>query len=154
VPVDKVRVMLDSNAFDALALDDAVRSKVERATIEGRLELIRTHIQDDEIEAIKNDDRRQALLSLTTRIEPTAVFVLDHSRLGLARLGSDEANAIYNEIAGPSLRHVPDAIIAVTAHDEGIPLVTNETGRLPAQCSRHGIETMSTDELLARLEPT
>jgi hypothetical protein len=59
-----LRVMLDSNAFDALALDDHVRAVVDSAVEAGTLDLVVTHVQMDELDATP-DPKRAALRRLT-----------------------------------------------------------------------------------------
>jgi predicted nucleic acid-binding protein len=145
-----LRVMLDSNAFNALALDDRVRAMVERAVDGGLLELVVTHVQADELSRTPDADLRRRLLRLTVVATMTAAFVIGVSRVGMAAIGTDEENAIYEAVTNGNVRHAEDALILITARREGIPVVTDEK-RLPKQCRQHNVQTMTTHELLLRI---
>jgi hypothetical protein len=142
--------MLDSNAFDALALDDAARVRVETAVKNGTLVLVVTHIQIDELNRTPDNERRLALQRLTVQGTYTAGFVVGVSRLDMGTIPSDDEVAIYNAVTGGNAAHAEDALILLTARRDGIPVVTDER-RLPKQCAKYGVEAMKTEALLDRL---
>lgn len=145
------RVMLDSNAFDVLALDDVVRANIERHVSDGIVELVITHIQADELNKTPDDDLRRRLLRLTVVATYTAGFVIGLSRLDMAALMTEEEVGIYNAVvAGNPTKNAEDAVILLTARHDGLPVVTNER-RLPNQCRLHGVRAWNTDEFLAQL---
>lgn len=90
-----LRVMLDSNAFNALALDDDAREIVECAVAAGRLELVVTHVQIDEIDRTPDEERRRALRTLTVGPQTnTAGIVWDVSRFDMANFATDDELAV------------------------------------------------------------
>ena len=141
--------MLDSNAFDALALDDGVRCAIESVVHARTLDLVITHVQMDELDATP-DPRRAALRRLTVSATHTSGFVLDVSRLDMAALSTTEEAAIFDAVTGGNPRHHQDALIVLTARRERIPVVTNDK-RLTKQCDAHGVETMTVAGLLVRV---
>lgn len=147
-----LRVMLDSNAFDALALDDQMRSDVGAAVATGALDLVVTHVQMDELDAT-SDPRRAALRRLTVSATYTSGFVPGVSRLGMAALSTDAEAAIFHAVTGGNPRHNEDALILLTARRERIPVVTIDE-RLLKHCATQGVETMSPADLLLRLGST
>lgn len=50
--------MLDSNVFDHIVANDAVKAKVQTAVREGKIRIITTHIQEDELAEIPNKKRK------------------------------------------------------------------------------------------------
>ena len=143
--------MLDSNAFDGLALDDVVRANIESLITVGVVELVITHVQADELNKTPDDDLRRRLLRLTVTATYTAGFVIGLSRVDMAAIGRDVENAIFEAVvAGNPAKHAEDALILLTARREGIPVVTNEK-RLPKQCRLHGVSAWTTTEFLSRL---
>jgi predicted nucleic acid-binding protein len=145
-------VVLDTNSFDAIALHDDRLRCVQRAVTEGRIHLIVTHIQIDEVRATPDDAKRKQLLVLASESNtPTSVFIVGVSKLGFAAVSSDEDAAIYDEVAGPRRKHVNDAILLTTALRRGATLVTDERRRLPNRCRKHGVPVLSTAELIAAI---
>ncbi len=141
--------MLDSNAFDALALDDHVRVLVGSAVEAGALDLVVTHVQMDEVGKTP-DPKRTALLRLTVSMTYTSGIVLDVSRLDMAAFSTPEEDVIFDAVTVGNPRHNEDALILLTARRERIPVVTND-GSLTNRCARHGVEVMTPAGLLARL---
>lgn len=126
-----------------------MRSDVGTAVEEGRLDLVVTHVQMEELEAAP-DPRRAALRRLTVSATYTSGFVLDVSRLGMAALSTTEEAAIFDAVTGENPRHNEDALILLTARREQMPVVTNDE-RLLKHCAMQGVETVTPAELLARL---
>jgi hypothetical protein len=144
------RVVLDSNAVDPL-IDLPGAYEAVRAAIDcGRLDVLYTHVTIDELAATRDPDRRSRLLATVRslgRLVPTGAFILDVSRLGLARL-SDDVEAVET-LRSNNAAHSQDALIAITAAYENCALVTNEARRLPARARERGIEVMTSADLLA-----
>lgn len=105
-----LRVMLDSNAFDALALDDHVRVLVGSAVEAGALDLVVTHVQMDEVGKTP-DPKRTALLRLTVSMTYTSGIVLDVSRLDMAVFSTPEEDVIFDAVTVGNPRHNEDALI-------------------------------------------
>ena len=82
-----LRVMLDSNIFDEIIKTPGLAGQLRSLTASGRLDIVVTHVQEDELAGIQAAEKRRAIQQVPRRSIPTAVFVLDVSRLGQARLG-------------------------------------------------------------------
>ena len=139
--------MLDSNAYDPI-IDDL---DLWRLTIEtcqsGRIELLLTHVQYDELCDIPQEERRNRAASIPFVVTPTYGLLLGTSKVGLARFGEpDKVEAIRNQ----SDRHSRDALIAATAQHEGATLVTNDD-RLTRRARQVGVEVWSSAEFAAFL---
>jgi hypothetical protein len=119
--------MLDTNVFDRVEAEPGLEPLLHRLIGEGALDVVVCHVQNDEIAAIPDPDRRRALERTPRRTVPSSVFVFDVSRFGMARLGEPEFRGVdYDAIAGPGRRHARDAVIARTAAEEADVLVTEE----------------------------
>ena len=139
--------MLDSNGFDALALDDDVLSKVEAAVQRDALALVVTHAEYDEV-LNAPAAKRERFLRLALRWTTTAGFVIGVSRLGMANFATNEEVTIYDALAptiGPR-----DALVLLTARREGIPVVTGDKG-LTKACGRFSVAVLDPEELLRRV---
>lgn len=95
-----LRALLDNNAVDPIIMlpgaFDAVRAKVEA----GEVELIGTHILEEELSATPDAERRaklEKILTLTTK-RATSVFVFGVSRLGQAALSGDETAEQFKQL--------------------------------------------------------
>jgi hypothetical protein len=146
------RVVLDSDAVNPLALDPAAVEVVRRAVVEGRLQILATHILREEVSATPDDEKRaklQALLDLAVDV-PTGGFVFDRSRFDQASFTRDDGTfeTLRNNNAGP--RHVNDALTASAAQAQGCPLVVID-GRLTKRAREIGIEVLHPRDLLAEL---
>jgi predicted nucleic acid-binding protein len=122
-------IMFDTNEFDKLA---AARDAYERLLAllsEGKIELLTTHIQRDEILAIENTTKKARLLALLSRARmiPTRGIVVGVSRYGQSRYGSDEDHKLIEHIRGERWdRDTNDALIAATAARDAEVFVTDD----------------------------
>jgi predicted nucleic acid-binding protein len=107
-----------------------------------------THIQYDELRRIPDVERRNAIFALPGVITPTFGFVLNTSRLGMARLGEPGR---VDAIRSPAGKHTNDALIATTAAHEGAVLVTEEK-RLTNQAKAQGTEVWKARQLFEFVE--
>lgn len=149
------RVVLDCNAVDPLVDLPGAFDVVKRAVESGELELLGTHILEEELAAIPNVERRaklQKVLDLT-RDTRTGGFLLGASALDRARLSNDFASIDALRAGRTDLTHTNDALLAHTCTVEGCALVTNEEkgGSLRSRALRQGIEVLRSRELLAEL---
>lgn len=122
--------MADSMLFDALAEDETVRRSAVTLSRAGRLRIVTTHIQEDELAAVRDLSKYWRIKSIPRSIILTSDFVADVSRLDMARLGDGRAY----ELIRVGHHHIGDALIAATAEHEGLTLVTNDR-RLTNQTS-------------------
>lgn len=144
------RVVLDSNALDPV-IDRPDAYEVLREAVEtGKLVMLRTHVNIDEVLDTRDADRRERLHRAWTELTqpvPTGAFVIDTSQIDEAGLSDDPATV--EALRSGNLKHTQDALIAVTALYEECALVTNEVRRLRNRAREQGIEVLTTAELLA-----
>jgi hypothetical protein len=131
------RFMLDTNIADQLAEDDGLREALRQAVGGGRLQLLVTHVQVDEL--LNTPDvpdldlpageraRRllHALLGAGVRAVPSAA-VLNVSRIGSTWLVTDEGAARIAAFMQENPKQGEDAAIAEAAGREGATFVTEE----------------------------
>ena len=150
---------IDSNVADELLPDPATLARLRLLSATGRITVSHTHVQVDELAAMPSDraDRRAKLLETLAASgsaqQATAVFVFGVSRLDLALLASDEAAAVYGELAEGGASHVNDAIIATTAAARSEILVTGDR-QLRGRAERAGVECWTFDEFRRFLSAT
>lgn len=118
-----MKFMMDTNIFDLLVASDEVAANVRRLAENGQVEIITTHIQEDELNNIPAVEKRNKIAAIPRRVIPTTGFVLNYSRLGMARLGG---GTIIDDFRQGNLRHTPDALIAATADGYADILVTQD----------------------------
>jgi hypothetical protein len=127
-----LRVMLDTNIFDHIIETPGLAGHLRSLTASGRLDIVVTHVQEDELAGIHDTERRRAVQQVPRRLVPTAVFVLDVSRLGQARLGGGHEGGLeYDTLHGENPKRVRDAVIALTsaaAAEEVEAFVTEDGG--------------------------
>ncbi len=83
------RYLLDSMIFDKIVDTSSALQLAARLTQEGKIDLVATHVQEDE--HAEADAQRTAQLAVVPRsVVPTSVFVVGVSRLDGGRLGSEE----------------------------------------------------------------
>jgi predicted nucleic acid-binding protein len=131
--------MLDTMIFDRIVADPAFTDEVREAAGSGSITIVTTHIQEDQITAIRDDEKREAILRIPRSVVPTTGFAWDVSRLGMARLADDETNATLERIGQRHLPTVKDALIAASARDEADALVTEDKD-LRKRVQREGLE--------------
>jgi predicted nucleic acid-binding protein len=119
------RYLLDSNIFDKLADDSHALELTKRLVTAGRIALLTTHVQLDELIKVKDDTRLAELLSVPAARVPTFGFVLDTSRLDMARVSGEQP---LEKLRGENReKYTNDALIAATAQYEGATLVTEDS---------------------------
>ena len=75
-----LRVMLDTNIFDHIIETPGLASHLRSLTASGRLDIVVTHVQEDELAGIQDTEKRRAIHQVPRRLVPTADLVLDVSR--------------------------------------------------------------------------
>ena len=150
-----VRVIFDTNVYDALVDDPTLRAAVTTAITAGQLQLLTTHIQRDEIAAIADESRRAGLSTLLLVAESVATggFVLGTSRLGEARLMSDEDAAEFDTTmrnGAADARGTNDALIISTARFEDAVLISQDR-RCRNRAKRAGVTAKSKEWLAEAL---
>jgi predicted nucleic acid-binding protein len=125
----EMRVMFDTMGYDRLSQDEATRRKLMEMIEEGKVVLLTTHIQRDEIMAMNDEAKKSKLLQLLKHAQfiATRGAVYGLSRYGQSRYGSDEDHTIIERIRGKRRdRDTEDSLIAATASGEADTLVTDD----------------------------
>lgn len=124
-----MKIMLDTMEYDHLAADTVAYQRIIQLMQEGKVELLSTHIQRDEILAMPNESKRsalEALLNHTTMIG-TRGIILGTSRFGQARFGSDEEHKLIEHVRRDRWdRDTEDGLIAATASSDVNVFVTDD----------------------------
>ncbi|MBE2317240.1 hypothetical protein DVA67_014760 [Solirubrobacter sp. CPCC 204708] len=136
------RVMIDTMVFDALHDDPDGRDAVLTAIREGALELLTTHVQEDQVAAIRDAVRRKALQRLPRTVVPSSVVVEGVTRTGRARVKPDSQYARMRDV-----RHFQDSLIADATAARADLLVTDDR-RLAREAYEAGNDVWSSAELL------
>jgi predicted nucleic acid-binding protein len=114
----------DTNIFDEIVGDATILRLVKQLSDRGVIELVVTHIQEDELARIPDSEKRRLMDEVPRTVAPTSDFVVGVSRIGMARLGRGH---ILEQIRRPNLsKYTNDGLIASTAQFEGAILVTKE----------------------------
>lgn len=147
------RIMLDSNVHDLIVADQATKDAILKRIAEGRLKLISTHVQRDEL-SLAPSTKRDALLAIyqLNDVVQTTGAVWDVSRWDQSTYGSDDVNASIDAMMAGNPKHAEDALIAATAAGEADVLVTNES-RLASKIRRSGfaVDVWSWDQFVTWL---
>ncbi|MCW2997596.1 MAG: hypothetical protein JWN65_1145 [Solirubrobacterales bacterium] len=136
--------MVDTMVFDALDADPSGWQAVLDAVRDGELLLCTTHIQEDQLAAIRDPVRRKALQRLPRQVVPAAGGVAGVFRTGRVRY-TDDADGDALRFGS---RHAQDDIIADAAIVQADVLVT-EDRRLIAATRERGLAVWQTAELIA-----
>lgn len=148
-----IRAVIDTNAVDAFAAPPARYEAMVAAVAGGRLDLLWTHINIDELAATPDEDRRAKLLCIAAslcRFVLTGTMVWDYSRWDFARWAGDAPTALEAVSPSGNLTHTRDGIIAATAEFEQADIVTNDA-RLTARATAYGIQVWTPDALCAAI---
>ena len=139
-------ILFDCNIYDRLASDQTTRIRLASLVSRGQVRVIATPKVIDEL----NKSPFGGVPNwFPVDAELEAVFVLDHGRLSMARLGPGD---VYESHRGTSNK-VADAIIADSA-DDLADIAMSEDGRFVRRLNRTsvGCRAMDYDEFLAWLK--
>lgn len=135
-------MMIDTMVFDALHDDPAGREAVLAAIRHGELDLLTTHVQEDQIAAIRDPARRKALQQLPRTVVPSSVIVEGVTRTGRARVSPRNPYSRMREV-----RHFQDSLIADATAARADLLVTDDR-RLAREAYELGNDVWSSADLL------
>jgi hypothetical protein len=142
------KIMFDSDVHDAIAADAELKQLIVDCQRDGRIELMSTHVQADQLAQIPLDrDIGQATAVQAEQI-PTSAGVWDVSRWGSAHWGTEAANIAVAKLSKNKSAHVEDGLIGATALSEADVLVTNDKRfRRRAKAAFGSFKVLSSDEL-------
>lgn len=133
-----MRLMLDTMIFTYIVDDAPLAEVVLDAARSGSITIVTTHVQEDQIAANPDREKREAISRIPRTVVPSTGFALDVSRLGMARLADEETSATIERIGQRHLKTVKDALIAASARDEADVLVTDDE-KLRRRVVREGL---------------
>ncbi len=82
------RIAFDSNVVDAIEAAPGLLQAIQQAAASGQLILVSSHVQEDELAATRNPERRAKLLALYRALPVTRV--LTHGGVyGISRYGGE-----------------------------------------------------------------
>ena len=122
---DIIRVMIDTNIFDRI-LDSGEVAKVNELSERGHLEILTTHIQEDEIDSIPDERRKTQLKRIHRNLAPTDGGVYGISRIGMATVGNGTAGVKLDDIDTKERKHVRDSLRATSGARFADVLVTDD----------------------------
>ena len=152
--------MLDTNVIDALMADLDLVSLLRDAVAEGKVELLITHVQIDEVlnmgpsKRAKREALIQMLAALPAKRVPTYGFVLDLSRWDSAMFASEAHAATLLDLTGGNTRHNEDALIVLTAAWFYADVVSENVKDVPKMAARVGLTSYRTANLRQALTST
>ncbi len=122
-----MRLMLDTMIYDKVVDTPGMLELLQRLVDEGEVEILATHIQEDELAKIP-DERKRAEVSKIPRQEvPTSGAVWNTSKWDRATWGDgSESGVSIDEIRSEKRGHTHDALIATSASANVDALVTND----------------------------
>jgi hypothetical protein len=145
--------MLDTNVIDALLGEHDLVPLLQREVQSGRVELLVTHLQIDEVLAMgqekraKRDSLMQFLALLPARRVLTYGFVTDLSRVDNAMLASEEHGKLFDELTRGNPRHNEDALIVLTAAWFYAGVVSEDVHDVVKMATRVGVPSYRTSDL-------
>jgi hypothetical protein len=131
-----MRFVLDAMIYDKLASHRDCLKLLVRACRAGAVEVLRTHIQEEQLkatpDATKRDRLRATMEAIPATRVPTDGAVWDLSRWDECRWGDGSSDIKLDDIKGNSKpKHYADALLVTTAAVIADVFVTEEKGRLP-----------------------
>ncbi len=121
-----LRIMLDTNIYDQICARRDLPRKVNDAHHAGKVLILCTHIQQDEIAQIPDEDKRAIMSSVVGTRIATSGAAWGVSRWGLSTWGDGSGDVRIGDIATSSGNHVRDGLIASTDAAAADVLVTED----------------------------
>ena len=140
--------MLDTQIYDLIVSNSLIKP-INKIITEKKIEVLCTHIQNDELQDIPNEKKRALVSQIIRKQVPTSGGVYGVSKYGCATYGDGSGSGIsIDQIRSSAKKHTKDALIATTAAKYADVLVTEDnrfTNRFRKTCS--SCEVWSFDQL-------
>jgi predicted nucleic acid-binding protein len=117
--------VLDTNIYDQVVIRPGLSERLARLQEASSLVILQPHIVRDELEAIRDEQKRAAVLALPVVAIPTSGAVWDVSKWGQATLDDGVGDVKIDDVRRDA-NHVRDALIATTAAASADVLVTDD----------------------------
>jgi len=138
--------MLDTNIFDKLLVDSLTVERLKRLVMCGKIQLLITSVQVNQIEKIADEAKRSALLTLLSELSLNKLFVeyAPYSyAYGECYGGLSPYAILDHERFVTSQGHIEDAMIAATASSTKYELdyVVTDDDRFRRKLNAQGLST-------------
>ena len=123
-----MKLMLDTQIYDLIVDTPGMTERLNELSREGKVVVLSTHIQEDELAEIPDKRKRAAVARIVKEKVPTSGAIWDISRWDEGTWGDGSSGGMsIDEVRSPSAGHGKDALIATTAARDADILVTNDT---------------------------
>ena len=141
------KIMLDTNIYDKIIATSGMSEHLNPLSKDGKITILCTHIQEDELANIPNEQKRKLIEEIVKIKVPTNGMVWDVSRWDEATFGNGSSIGFgIDDIRSPSKNHTGDSLIATTAARDADIFVTDDirlTNRMQAvqaSCEIYGFD--------------
>lgn len=122
-----MKVMLDTNVYDRIVETPGMTERLNELSAEGKLAILCTHVQEDELSRIRDPERRQQVFRIRTARVVTSGAVVGVSKVGLSSFGDCSSSGVsIGAVRRRFGRHAKDALIGATAAQHADVLVTED----------------------------
>ena len=122
-----LRIMLDTQIYDFIVDTEGMTDRLNKFSVENRILILATHIQEDELVKIPDDRKRRAINEIVREKVVTSGAVWGVSKWGEATWGDGGSGGIsIDEVRSPSKKHTKDALIATSAAKDADVIVTED----------------------------
>ncbi len=119
--------MLDTMIYDKVVDTPGMLELLLRLVEEGEVEILATHIQEDELASIPDERKRAEVAKVPRQVIPTSGAVWGTSKWGGATWGDGSEGGVgIDEIRSEKRGHTHDALIATSASANVDVLVTDD----------------------------
>jgi len=145
-----IKVSFDSNIYDAFLSDgDEFLNKIMDFIEAEKIEIYKTHIQDDELANIQDKEKRNKIDNLKLKLKPnhtvTNVGIWGISKWDQCNYGKGFGGVRLSDLSSNHEKHGRDALIALSAHQFVDFLVTNDK-KLKSRCENNNIKVKNYSE--------
>lgn len=124
-----MKMMFDTNIYDKIIDIPGMVDRLNQLTKEGKLIVLCTHIQEDELARIPDEKKRHAIAEISRKMVTTSGAVWGISKWGQATWGPGGNNKVTIEaIRRAKPKKTRDALIGNTAERDADVLVTEDKG--------------------------
>jgi hypothetical protein len=160
----ELTITIDTNCINARPSLPAM-THLERLHADGRIQIGKTDVLDTELSESKGAYGQAARRKSAKLVEDMGTLIIGHSRIGHARVGSDDDQALYDSIAGVIFgeplrglhrRQVRDVMMLAThmknKRDLLVTLDKDLLDRAEPIQRQFGVTVLTPDECLVRVE--
>lgn len=122
-----MKIMLDTQIYDLIVDIPGMAKRLNQLSREGKVLVLYTHIQEDELANIPDEQKRVAIAQIIRKKVVTSGAVYGVSKYGQATYGDGSSGGIsISDIRSLSRKHTKDALIATTTARNADVLVTED----------------------------